>query len=414
MWLDDAHPMTAHTPADARLTAESWQVKTVWGKEFTSVLPALCEFRETADTMPLHHKPVWLAYHHHDELQRLGALMLNGGKGIRGFAPFLLQDRRLKCYVGEVNILSFRLRCVRFLGTPDLPAEASAYDLVFARVQALEGIDGVFFEGLPTDSFLWTYLKSATNNKLVRYIPKKQVEHFLISMPASFDEYMGKFASKTRNTLARRIRKLEKAVDGKLRLERITAEDQVDAFVDNAVAISKKTYQWHLLGLGLREPGRLKAELKFLARRGWARCYLLWCEKTPTAFMLCRQDHATCYYIDVGFDPDWTQYSAGTVLQLLVLQDLFAFNKPRVFDFGPGAGEHKRFFSNTSYTEADLYLLQPRPYPLFACAVNRTTSRASSLMVGFLDRIGLKKRIKKLIRRSSIAKGLSDPQDSDL
>jgi len=387
-----------------RPVIEERMVETIWGTQLLALAPTFCDSRAGDDRIPLPRKPEWLLHHHHDKLQQLGAFLLSDKNGFKGFAPFLVQNRRLKCFVGELNVLSFGLRCVRFLGTPDFPADNSVFDQLLMRAVELNGVHGIFFECLRTDSFLWSYLQHSTmTRKLMPYIPQKPVEHFLISMPASFDEYMGKFSSKTRNTLLRRIRKLERAVEGKLRLERITEESQVDEFVNNAVTISKKTYQWHLLGLGLREPDRMKTDLKFQTGRGWARCYLLWCDKTPTAFMLCRQDHVACYYIDVGFDPDWTQYSAGTVLQLLVLQDLFMFNKPAVFDFGSGAGEHKRLFGNMSYEEADVYLFQRKPYPLLACVVNRAVSGASASVVRLLDRVGLKRTIKKLIRRSSVA-----------
>lgn len=372
-------------------------------------MPASAEPEIADHKMPLHQKPGWLVHHHGHELQQIGAFFLKQAGEAEGYAPFLVQNRRLKCYLGELKIFSFGLQCIRFVGIPHFPDDSSAYDCLFTRALQLKQADGIFFESLPTGSFLWSYLQeSAFTRKLVRYAPSKTVEHFFISMPASFDEYMGKFSSKTRNTLLRRIRKLEKAAGDKLRLERVTQEDEVDSFVKNAVVVSQKTYQWHLLGLGLRDPERLKAELKFLARQGWARCYLLWCDEKPVAFMLCRQDHSTCYYIDVGFDPDWTQYSPGTVLQLMVLQDVFSFSRPSIFDFGTGEGEHKRFFGNSSYLETDLYLFRPKAYALFACAVHRTSSAVSSLAVGLLDRVDLKKKIKKLIRRKSVAAAPGD------
>lgn len=398
--------MTSSTEAEQPDTAEKRTLQVVWGEQVAGTAAAKCE--AASHRIPLHQKPVWLLHHHAHELQHLGAFFLHQGDETQGYAPFLIQKRRLKSYLGELNLFSFGLQCIRFLGLPHFPEETSAYDHLFASALGLKQSEGLFLESLPSNSFLWNYLQhNSVTHKLIRYAPSKTVEHFVINVPTSFDEYMTKFSSKTRSTLLRRIRKLEKAAGDKLRLERVTEEAQVDLFVENAVTVSRKTYQWHLLSLGLREPERLKAELKFLARRGWARCYLLWCNEKPIAFMLCRQDPMACYYIDVGFDPDWTQYSPGTVLQLLVLQDLFEFKKPSVFDFGTGEGEHKRFFGTSSYREADLYLLRPKPHALFACTVHRTTSAASSLAVGLLERLDLKKKIKKMVRRRSVTQASS-------
>ena len=93
-------------------------------------------------------------------------------------------------------------------------------------------------------------------------------------------------------------------------------------FVSKAVAISRKTYQWHLLGLGLRKPEQLERTLTAMAARGWTRCYLLECGGVPTAFMIGYQYRGTYHYVDVGFDPDWEKFSVGTMLHLAVLREL--------------------------------------------------------------------------------------------
>lgn len=382
---------------------EPYAVKLLWGAELADSVAAIDDFETRCGPLPLPQKPAWLLFHHSHELHRLGAFIVIHGKAVRGFAPFILQQHPLRCYVGEFKLLQFKLRCLRFLGRPVFPDEHLVYEQMFTLIEGLPALDGIFVEGLPTESFLSHYLESESiGRRFIRHGGKNVSQHCIAAIPGSYEEYARKFSSKTRSTLGRRIRKLEKA-GGKLVLERATDEADVERFVENAVAVSKKTYQWHLLGLGLRNADLLKRELKFLARRGWARCYLLWCGETPTAFMLCYQDHASCYYIDVGFDSDWSDYSPGTVLQIMVLQDLFTYRTPAAFDFG-GMAEHKKFFANTSYPEVDLCLLRRRTYPLLASAVSRTISGGSDWMVGFLDRVGLKRTIKAWFRRSSVSK----------
>ena len=386
--------------------SENCTVETVWGEEVASILSKPGDSYDPDYRIPLHQRPAWLMYQNGEDLQRLGTIVLRRAGTAKGYAPFLVRRRNLKSFVGEVKVFSFPLRCVQFVGTPFFPSDSSAWDGLFARVNEIPNVEGIFFEGLPCNSFLWNYIhQSATTRNMVRYVSNPPTEHFVISMPESFNAYMGKFSSQTRRKLRRVIITLEELLPGKLRLDKMTEETEVDSFVENAVRVSKTTYQWHLLGMGLRDASAVKAELRFLARQGWARCYLLWCDQTPVAFMLCQQDESTCYQMDVGFDPEWSQYSVGTVLQLLVLQDLFAFKQPQVFDFGRGAGEHKRFFGNTCYLDADLYLLRRRLYPLLACGVNAAVAGASSAADGVLKRMGLKRGMKKLIRRSSIAFG---------
>lgn len=73
--------------------------------------------------------------------------------------------------------------------------------------------------------------------------------HPLIRMTGSFDDYLRNFSSKDRNNYSRRIRKLRQ--QGEVELIRITEEPQIDSFVE-AAAVSRKTYQYRVLGVGIR------------------------------------------------------------------------------------------------------------------------------------------------------------------
>src|SRR5579864_7400039 len=407
------HEEAAYAVDVLHTCSEPWRMEILRGNELPSVLAALGDFERAYGQLSLNQKPDWLLCHHENELEHLGVFILYGCDTICGFAPFLLQRFPLTCYAGEFRLIQFNIQCVRFLGPPRFPEENSAYDLLFAKFQKMTDVDGLFVEALPIESFLFKYVeRSPIAAQFLRHGRSRNVEHFVIALPSSYEEYARKFSSKTRNTLSRRFKKLKAAGLGEPKLQRITEEKDIDEFVDRAVAVSKKTYQWHLLGLGLREAEKLKRELKFLARHGWARCYLLSCGNTPIAFTLCYQDHDTCYYIDVGFDRDWRDFSAGTVLQVMVLQDLFEFRTPRYFDLG-GMAEHKKFFGNTSYMESNVLLLRRRPYPVFASLLTRTVSGVSDKAVSFLDQIGLKRRIKKWIRTTSVTRKSDDSREKE-
>ena len=127
----------------------------------------------------------------------------------------------------------------------------------------------------------------------------------------------------------------------------------------DATRISRKTYQWNLLGLGLRDSEGLTRQLAYEAERGLLRNYILYCRDDPVAFMIGAQaPGAIYYYIDVGFDPDYAKWSVGSMLQLKVLRDLFASpGTPALFDFSTGEGEHKARFGNQSRPEANVMLL---------------------------------------------------------
>ena len=177
------------------------------------------------------------------------------------------------------------------------------------------------------------------------------------------------------------------------------------SFLDKAISISKTTYQWHLLGLGLRRGDVLERRMRFAGRMGWLRCYLLECGGKPAAFMLAYQYGGCFYYTDVGYDPGFARWSAGSVLQLLVMEDLYEKpDRPDVFDFATGYGEHKARFGNASREEAN-WLLLPRSLrnTVLAGAYRRLDGLAN-LATSTADRIGVKQTLKKTVRRLSTGK----------
>ena len=179
-----------------------------------------------------------------------------------------------------------------------------------------------------------------------------------------------------------------------------TRPDQVDAFIEQAVEISRKTYQWQLLGQGLRDAAKLRRHLLFLAEHGWLRSYLLVCKDKPCAFVTGFQYGSRYYLDDMGFDPEWRDYSVGTVLQVGIIEDLFQNNRPEVYDLGE-FGIHKEEFATLSYLQGKVFLFRPGVYGSLVKTAhwlcNATTAGVSSVV----DRFGLKKRLKKLIRMSS-------------
>lgn len=400
--------MILNTPLENELETTSkddpqsrtlWRVETFSGRRLVELLPAFRAFAATQQT-PLQQDLEWLLKQHSDNVDNLSGICLYADKVLFGFAPVLLRNKPLRCFWGEIKMFSFPMRCLHLLAPPSFPEDPEAYDLLFSALQELApDIDAIYADTILVGSYFHKYLTAAKtfSRKLSFYAVGKTSEHFLIKLPESFDVYLKKFSSKTRNTLLRRIRKLEQ--DTTVRLCRVAAVEDIDEFVECAVQISKKTYQWNLLGLGLRQPDRLREELKFLAERGWLRSYLLRCGDTPSAFMLCHQYNDICYYFDVGHDPDWSSYAVGNVLQLLVIKDLCESMHPAVFDFGPGEGEHKRLFGTTSYVAMDAYLFRPKLYTFLARNLHRTNDQALDRLASFLDTIHLKRSIKKLIRR---------------
>ncbi len=356
-------------------------------------------FRASSPT-PMH-DPEWLKGYFEGQTNNLFLYSLFQSGSLRGIAPFLRRDWPLKWHLGELCVGTFPLKRLRLLGGPlAFPEDEAACDLLFSRVLSDGGLDAVFLEEIPVDSFFWNYLQTSRliHDSFLIYQPDPISAHPILRIEGAFERYMGKFSSKHRNTLQRKIKKLRDSPLGEMRLVRYESPAEVSTFLDQAVEISRKTYQWQLHQRGLSAVDLLAKRLQFAATHGWMRCYLLFCGERAVAFIVGYQYEGTFVLDEIGHDPEVSKYSAGAVLQLLCVEDLFNYNRPGIFDLQDYA-RYKDELSNDSYMQGRVFLFRKGLYPRFLRAGHRACSVLTISAVALLDRMGLKSKVRKALRR---------------
>jgi hypothetical protein len=248
-----------------------------------------------------------------------------------------------------------------------------------------------------TDSYAWTYLRASP---LVRrhfhvYRVRGPVDRPYIDLRGSFEAYLAGFSAKTRETWRRKARRLQG--QGTVDIARVSRAVDIDRFVVAATDISRRTYQFKRLGLGLRDGAALRRRLELAAARGWLRAYLLSCGGIPCCFMVGYQFRGRFYYADVGYGPAWSKWSVGTILLLHVVEDLFSHDRPQTLDFGPG-GDYKRHFGNDAYPEVEVLLFPRRTYPLTVAAVRRACDGLGAVARQATTALGVTSRVRRWLR----------------
>jgi hypothetical protein len=403
--MEKTRPMangTVETHKDAAgcKPSSAYQIREVrLDQDLSGILPGWNQCNARFHDHTIHCDPEWLQEQFKREKTNILVYLFESEAEIMGAVPVAFSHQPLICQFGDFVVGRFPLRVLRLLGyTPNMPAEEPAYDMLF-RQMLTSDFDAVFMNYVRADSLLWRYLQTSS---LIRkhfdfYSQRGPMPHLVLRMTGTFSEYMQKFSSKTRKNRLREIRKLRDR--GHLQLIRVTEPEEVDTFMDAAAEISGKTWQYKRLGWGIIAWGveLLKENLRFLAQRGWLRSYLLKCGGVPCSFIIGQQYGGRFYHAVIGFDPAWTEWSVGTVIQLLVLEDLFNNKPPEVYDFATFA-EYKKYFSNESYPEAIVWLFRRRPYSLMASSAFRLCCAASMNAGRILDRLNLKSRVKRLLR----------------
>jgi hypothetical protein len=234
-------------------------------------------------------------------------------------------------------------------------------------------------------------------SQAIRYVPEQYYRHY-VNLQGSFQDYLNKFSGKSRSTLQRKVRKFSEFCGGEISWREYCRPDEIEEFYRLAREVSKKTYQERLLNLGLPDGDEFKQELLDMAERDSVRGYILFFGEKPIAYLFCPVRDGILFYRYLGYDPEFRNWSPGTVLQHLVLERLFAEGKFKMFDFTDGEGPHKEFFSTGSMRCADVYFLRPTLRNLLLLRLHSGLKTLSGTTVKTLDRLGVKSRIKKFFR----------------
>lgn len=326
-------------------------------------------------------------------------IVLRDGSNIVAVIPMLLRRTEIDCQLGELRALRFRPRVLLPAGaTLALPPGAGAFN---AFCQALEQNRGEFDVLRLSDSVaapLWPALASPAFARLGlnRYEPDPPTPHYLIRMPQTMTEYLTKFTSKTRKNRLREIKHLEE--QGTVELRRVNRLEQIDNFLELANGISRSSYQHRLLGVGLRAPAQLRRRLEVAATHGWLRSYLLLVNNIACSFMLGYQYEGRYCYTKVGYAPEFAKFSVGSVLQLMVLEDLFRLDTPQLFDLGTHSPQ-KQYFGNDQYDARSAYFFSPGLYPWTVRNAQRSIGWLSANAGAALERWNLKPKVQRLMRR---------------
>jgi CelD/BcsL family acetyltransferase involved in cellulose biosynthesis len=143
-----------------------------------------------------------------------------------------------------------------------------------------------------------------------------------------------------------------------LDIREFRSPDEMETFLDEAIPLSRKTYQARLLDAGLPEGEIALNQMLALARADCVRAYLLFVDNKPVSYLYLPIEDGIISYAFLGYDPQIANLSPGTVLQLDALERLFAENRYRYFDFTEGEGAHKAMFGTDSVAACSFFLLK--------------------------------------------------------
>jgi CelD/BcsL family acetyltransferase involved in cellulose biosynthesis len=290
------------------------------------------------------------------------AVVTDSQGDIVGLCPLEAHHRHLSFSVGRRSLLRPRVLAACVLGDePMIPENPRVHRQLYRGI--LDGwpeVDCVA-PSLPWDGAVCRSLRANGHGDRAFVYVEGGGPSFRFAAPleGDFDHYMMTVLSqKGRRNIRKETRELRADCKDQLRLIRIDSEDRADEFLDRALPLYEKTWQFRDLGW---MPNALNAaDVHGFARAGILRSYLLECGGQTCAFMLGVQAEGVYYFLLTGYDGAYAERKLvpGKVMIHMAVEDFYKFNKPDYFDFGTGDNFYKHFFGCESHPRANMMIFR--------------------------------------------------------
>lgn len=321
-------------------------------------------------------------------------------------APCYVETRRFELRFSLFPLVGWRARRLQMFGDRLVFARGIDPGPRIARVfEALvrSGVefDYAYLQSLEVATPLWRYFSACGKSTAGLHVDMTRTSekiHRLV-LQDTYQEYAAGMGGKTRNTLKRRRDKLAAAVGGRLELVRITTPEQVRGFLDAVDRIYPRTWQAATFGVRPRNGAADVTVLEGIAEGGWLRSYLLVGGGEPVAFVVGYQYDGVYHFEEPGYDARWSALAPGTVLNHLMIADLFGWNPPRVLDFGFGDNQYKRVFGNQESDVCSMHLAHSLGWRTIL-RLQRDLDAIEEAVRTVLRRLGLDEHARRLVRKN--------------
>jgi hypothetical protein len=290
-----------------------------------------------------------------DEKDLALLIVYDSSGSIVGVIPAHATETTLELNVGRHCLGKFRIRSTVILGGwPSMPSNAVLCDRVLAMLEKrFPESQAIRINALPTSSPLWQHVrKSGTVHKRYHaYVPDGPRGCHTSPLPDTFEQYLAKYSRKRRFNLRRQVKLLRNHGGGLLELKRVDSRDDLP-YLFKALEAVMGPY-------ALRRSNYHKTA-EMLASKGLLLCYVLVCGHRPCAIACGSRRHSKYLLDRTAFSPEFQEFSPGTSLLYLLVEDLLCNRLAKHIDFGFGEPIGPYRATNVIVERATVLLFQKR------------------------------------------------------
>lgn len=317
---------------------------------------------------------------------------------------------RLKTKIGYLRLPGMPARVLSFSygGLLGSPSAENCHEIIRSVLDSLRRgeADVAIMDHLRVGSPLYEEaLRSAgvaTRDHVVKSEP-----HSVMVLPASVDELYRRFSQGLRAEVRRKKKKILADFGESAAIRCYRQVQEIEEVVPLLENVAKGTYQ-RGLGVGFRDTEKMRERLRFCARKGWLRIYVLTISDKPCAFWVGTLSNESFLSDYNSYDPQYRDYSLGTYLLITVVEQ-FCEEGVKNIDFGFGPAEYKERFGNALLLETSVCIFAPSIKGFVLNTIRTTTCSIDAAARKVLDRTNLLPRIKRFWRKRATKVSPSAP-----
>jgi hypothetical protein len=370
-------------------------------------------FSALSEHATLFNDPRWVLWHANDNDKNACIYALREGSNLVGVASFLAHPSVISIDVGRVRLLScpvYRLDSFSaplILSNGDRDREIFLLSALVDRLKEDTGKNAAaFFELVQEGTAMFDLLANCklSSRKFHPVQYGQRYRHRYATIPDSLDAYLRQLGTRTRADLRTTRKRFVNQVKGRYYTRCFRSAHEVPLFLQDAMEVSRKTYQYRLYGSGLRDTESLERFYTSAAELGWFRSYILYVQDRPIAFQVAYVYRGRFHAEEIGYDPEWAQHHVGIFLHTEIITDLAASGGAITeFDFGRGDFLHKQRLSTRYRIEGYFYLLPTHMRARALAASLRATNYLSSKLGAVLEGVGVRAKVHNFIRKLEAA-----------
>lgn len=297
----------------------------------------------------------------HDEFVRPHVIVVYRGEEPDCILVARLEQRRLEIKLGYATVLRPKVRqiAVQRFGFLGNNSDENLDALALSLREALGRGEADLAEiprprPMPAlDAAIAKHFQSVQRG---RFAPEH--EHRWVELPDSYEAFLQSLSRKDRHELRRHEKKLKEDFTS-FEIRCFHGEGEVETLARELEKISQKTYQ-RALGVGFKADNEMLESLRITARQGGLRGCILYVGEQPAAFFLARAYKHRLHGNFMGFDPQFSKYSAGMKILMHAIEDCYDPANPiREVDLGWGDRRYKRMICNRECRDGRLYVYAP-------------------------------------------------------